>query len=857
MPKIYATKDPAVSKREQVHMALSRALAGECVVLLENDGVLPLHLPQNLALYGSCVRRTIKGGTGSGDVNTRDQVSVEQGLEHAGFTITTKAWLDRQDLHYEEQRKNYFSWVDQYARENGYMREAVLFLHPFPVLPPVEITAEDLENSHTDTAVYLISRTSGEGSDRRNARGDYLLFPEEQAQLRQLSKAYDKLIVVLNVGSVMDLKEIKEIPGMNALLLMSQLGNVGGDVLGDVLTGAVNPSGKLTDTWARNYEDYPSSAAFSHNDGNVDDEYYTEGIYVGYRYFDSFHVEPIYPFGYGKSYTTFSIHPAGVTVEGEMICVCALVQNTGSCCGKEVVQLYVSSPSVQLPKPYQELLCFEKTKMLAPGEQVLVGLSFPAGQMASYSPADGAWILEPGEYCLRLGNSSRNTQPAGILVLNRLVKTQILKNLFADPDPVQEIDAPSAVMNPPDPAIPRIALSAEAITTHTAVYQTERPVYQTDRTERLTLRDIRQGRCTVSELVAQLTVSEMAELCVGTLRMGEKSVVGNASRLVPGAAGDTSPVVWETRGLRSLILADGPAGLRLQPVFKMDRQGNLLPGGGAMGDAIQPFDAKYTEDNSDTYYQYCTAIPIGWALAQSWNLSLLEEIGSMVGTEMELFGVDLWLAPALNIHRNPLCGRNFEYYSEDPVVSGRAAAAITRGVQRHTGKGTTIKHFAGNSQEENRYFTNSHIGERALREIYLKGFEIAVRESQPLSIMTSYNLINGIHAANSHDLLQAVARDEWGFQGVVMTDWFTSQEQPFVERDHHPIYPISASTGCIFAGNDIQMPGCQQNVDDIVHAVSSAEAVDGYTLTLADLQQNAANVVRAIVQATAADEDLH
>ena len=213
MPKIYATKDPAVSKREQVHMALSRALAGECVVLLENDGVLPLHLPQNLALYGSCVRRTIKGGTGSGDVNTRDQVSVEQGLEHAGFTITTKAWLDRQDLHYEEQRKNYFSWVDQYARENGYMREAVLFLHPFPVLPPVEITAEDLEKSHTDTAVYLISRTSGEGSDRRNARGDYLLFPEEQAQLRQLSKAYDKLIVVLNVGSVMDLKEIKEIPG--------------------------------------------------------------------------------------------------------------------------------------------------------------------------------------------------------------------------------------------------------------------------------------------------------------------------------------------------------------------------------------------------------------------------------------------------------------------------------------------------------------------------------------------------------------------------------------------------------------------------------------------------------------------
>ena len=367
------------------------------------------------------------------------------------------------------------------------------------------------------------------------------------------------------------------------------------------------------------------------------------------------------------------------------------------------------------------------------------------------------------------------------------------------------------------------------------------------------MHDIRQGRCTAEELVAQLTVHEMAELCVGTMRAGEKSVVGNASGLVPGAAGDTSPVVWNSRGLRSLILADGPAGLRLQPVFKTDLEGNLLPGGGALGDAMVPFDAAYTEENSVTYYQYCTAIPIGWAIAQSWNLDLMEQIGFMIGMEMEAFGVDLWLAPALNIHRNPLCGRNFEYYSEDPVISGRAAAAITRGVQRHPGKGTTIKHFAGNSQEENRYFTNSHIGERALREIYLKGFEIAVRESQPLSIMTSYNLLNGIHAANSYDLLQALARDE---RGVVMTDWFTSQEQPFVERDHQPIYPISASTGCIFAGNDIQMPGCQQNVDDIVRAVQTGAPVDGYTVTLADLQQCAANVVRIIAQATEETEHL-
>ena len=216
----------------------------------------------------------------------------------------------------------------------------------------------------------------------------------------------------------------------------------------------------------------------------------------------------------------------------------------------------------------------------------------------------------------------------------------------------------------------------------------------------------------------------------------------------------------------------------------------------------------------------------------------------MVGTEMEEFGVDLWLAPALNIHRNPLCGRNFEYYSEDPVVSGKAAVAITLGVQSHPGKGTTIKHFAANSQEDNRYFTNSHISERTIREIYLKGFEIAIKESQPLSIMTSYNLLNGVHTANCYDLLQAVARDEWGFKGFVMTDWYTSQSVPDLTGNAKVIYPISASTGCIRAGNDIQMPGCQKNVDDIVQAVKSGDEIDGYRLTLADLQFNVANVIR-------------
>jgi beta-glucosidase len=274
----------------------------------------------------------------------------------------------------------------------------------------------------------------------------------------------------------------------------------------------------------------------------------------------------------------------------------------------------------------------------------------------------------------------------------------------------------------------------------------------------------------------------------------------------------------------------------------------LIPGGEILGESFTPFPDDLDESDVVDYYQYCTAIPIGWALAQSWNTELVESAGDMVGKEMEQFGVDLWLAPALNIHRNPLCGRNFEYYSEDPFVSGKIAAAMTNGVQKHPGKGTTIKHFAANNQEDNRYFVNAHVSERALREIYLKRFEIAVKESQPLSIMTSYNLLNGIHTANHYDLLQTLARDEWGFTGTIMTDWFTSQDMPVVTGKFENRYPISSSVGCIYAGNDIQMPGCQKNVDDIVEAVKTGKEIDGFTITLADLQYCAANIIRVIIK---------
>lgn len=843
--KIFASPSPEVSQMEQDHARLIRELSGECMVLLENDGVLPLS-PCPVALYGNGARQTVKGGTGSGNVNTRSSISVEQGLREAGYQITTGDWLERNARQYDGAKAAYLEWVPHRTKELGCSEVNVVFSEPFQIPAPVEITADDISASGTDTAIYVISRNSGEGADRRCIRGDYLLFDEEKRQLTQLGTAYTKLIVVLNVGAVMDLSEIRAIPGVRAVLMMGQLGSTGGLALADVLSGKTNPSGRLTDSWARRYEDYPSSAGFSRNDNNVDDEYYTEGIYVGYRYFDRFHVEPLYPFGYGLSYTTFSISEITAGVSGSTIAVRARVTNTGARPGRQVVQVYCSAPEGALPKASQSLVGFAKTGDLLPGQSETVELTWEAADMASYSAELASWILEPGTYVIRIGFSSRDSFPAALVTLDRAVRTAAVKNLFQDSQPVSEIAPPKDDRVVPA-GLPVISLDAGQIPMVEAAYQAQRPVLPCGSSRQLTAQDIRDGVCTVEDLVAQLTVEELATLCVGTLRTGTNSVLGSASRLVPGAAGDTSDILLESRGLKSIIMADGPAGLRLQPIFKTDKEGALLPGGNIIDDLWAPFDPKYDETNSDTWYQYCTSIPIGWSLAQSWDPALLERIGSMIGEEMARFGVDLWLAPALNIHRDPLCGRNFEYFSEDPLISGMMAAAITRGVQAHPGKGVTIKHFAANNQEDNRYFSNSHVSERALREIYLRGFQIAIREATPMSIMTSYNLLNGIHTANSFDLIQSVCRDEWGYQGLVMTDWNTSQNIPAFHGIPSGRYPISASTGCVRASNDLQMPGCQKNVDDLIQAVTSGQPVDGFSVTLGDLQFCAANVIRAVL----------
>mgnify|MGYP001028467490 FL=1 len=868
MAKFFAATSPELSEREKRNMERSRKIAAQGMVLLENNGALPLAPGGRIALFGNGGRRTVKGGTGSGDVNSRFVVNIEQGLEEAGFQVTTGNWLDRCDQAVEAAKAAYAAELKHAVEEEGIFPIAFLFDHPFtePAIPAV--TEEECRAADTDRALFVLSRNSGEGKDRRPVAGDYELFEEEKEAIRTLRKCFRQVIVVLNVGGVIDTGFLRKESGADALLLMSQAGNIGGSALADVLTGKEMPCGRLTDTWAERYEDYPCAGKFSHMNGDLDDEYYEEGIYVGYRYFDSFGIEPAYPFGYGLSYTDFRMDTESVQAEGGSVTLKVRVTNTGErFSGREVVQVYYSAPEGRLEKPWQELAAFGKTRELAPGEAQCLELSFPVERMASYDEGKASWVLERGDYIIRVGSSSRNTSVAAILTLDGEAVTEKLSNRFAPDCQMKQLTVGEAAHpvsreeKAQSQTADRLVIHAADIVCRGTEYQKENPTLPGVDGKKITMDDVRAGAASLDELVGQLTVEEMAELCVGTARggMGAGSVIGAASAVCPGAAGDTTSRMLEDRNIRNMILADGPAGLRLSRHFSVDREGNLIRGtedsplaelGVLMGKGASP---EIPED-AVTYYQYCTAIPIATLLAQTWDMEAVREAGDIVCGEMEELGVTLWLAPGMNIHRNPLCGRNFEYYSEDPLLAGCCAAADTEGVQRHRGVGTTIKHFAFNNQEDNRMHVNAHISERAIREIYLKCFEIAVKTAQPMSIMTSYNLINGIHTANSYDLLTAVAREEWGFQGIVMTDWGTTGSIE-LNPDRAFKYGCSSPAGCIRAGNDLIMPGSQKDVDEIIRSVGAAPDEVSCPITLGDLQACAKRML-AVIGRSCAYEDM-
>lgn len=841
-------KEKEMQPFEQEHIDIVRNIAAECTLFLKKNDTLPLSAPGRVALYGSGARRTIKGGTGSGDVNVRHFVTIEEGMENAGFTVISKSWMDQYDALLEEAHAAFVEQVRTEAKELG-VNPVIYAMGRVMPEPEYEFPLD----MSGDLAVYVLSRNSGEGSDRRTVPGDMELSESEIRDICLLNQNYEIFILVLNVGGMVNLESVADVKN---ILLLSQLGTPTGDVLADLLLGKSYPSGKLAMTWAPITE-YASTEGF----GDMDDTPYREGIYVGYRYFDSINKKPDYPFGYGLSYTDFAIETREFTADENEVAITVIVKNTGNHAGKEVAQVYYSAPQGKLNQPYQELAAFEKTKELHPGEEQEVTISFHTTDMASYDTEAAAYKLEKGEYILRVGNSSRDTRISGVLVLDEDAVVHRLKNIctgcdFEDFKPegvsyTYETEAKEREQ------APRRYITAKNIETEYIAYQKE-PV-EIKKTDTCTWQEVVNGSKSIDDFVGSLSEEELAYLSIGLFddsgKMGP--IVGASAVSVAGAAGETT-IKLSHLLVPSIVMADGPAGLRLCTQYKVV-DGEVKGMDNSLANTmefLEPEEIRQMmesvpqpsreEQEASVNYTYCIALPIGTALAQSWNMEAGRQCGDVIGKEMEMFGVHLWLAPAINIQRSPLCGRNFEYYSEDPLVSGKMAAAVTVGVQAHKGCGTTVKHFACNNQETNRMVSNSIVSERALREIYLKTFEICVKESKPCAMMSSYNLINGEHACNSKDVLTYVLRDEWRYQGIVMTDWYAASSIMTETSEREDKHPAGSPAGCVKAGNDLIMPGRPADKASVLDALKSKE--NPYPLTRGELQMTARRVLKTILQ---------
>ena len=730
--QLLGASSPEESARERAHRAIAREAAAEGIVLLENNGVLPMQ-PQKIALYGAGSRMTVKGGSGSGDVHERYSVTIEEGLKNAGFALPTTLWMDRFQEKYEADIAAWRQGLEKQVQKYSPVQTMQMFIfigeHPMPYPACTPVLADELTDE-TDTAIYVLSRQAGEGKDRRVEKGDYLLSNVETESLRLLRKHYKKLMLILNCGGVMDLSILDEIP-MDAVLFFGQGGMEGGNALADILTGKTCPSGCLTDTWAIRYDDYPSADTFSHRNGDLENEEYAEDIYVGYRWFDKQGVKPRYPFGYGLSYTDFSVEVNSVTQSAVEL----TVTNTGGSSGKKVLQIYVSKPEGALEHEVRALVGFAKTKCLGPGQRQTLSIPFRLEDIASFDESRSAFVLEAGEYRVKLNDTA-----AGSFCVEA----------------------------------ERVLETVESIGTKSG-----KPVSQTVSPK-------------AAAVLKQLGDRDKLRLVVG----GGYDI--RCYNNVMGAAGRTCTKLLK-KGIPNIAMSDGPAGLNVNQLSTLTRNAvprypEGLPKDWQWGwlAKANPF-LRRIPGKGKTVYRYMTAWPSETVQAQTWNTELLEEIGKAVGREMLEIGVSVWLAPGLNIHRNPLCGRNFEYYSEDPVVSGKMAAAVTRGVQSVGGVGVSQKHFCCNNQEDNRMEVSANVSQRALREIYLRAFRIAVTEGKPWTVMSSYNRVNGKHVCNTYDLLTRVLRQEWGFEGLVMSDWNATEQCSYAEA--------------INAGNDLIMPG--------------------------------------------------
>ena len=782
----YYKGNKLVLKHEEIHYKILRETASECTLFLKKNEEFPLSEPCNVLLVGSGARNTQIGGLGSSNTEPRNYTTCEEGLENAGFVITSKKWLDEYPIEKEKHINEHMKYI-----ETMHIQNKVTQCFRMISFPEYDYDLSLDFEQKAEVAIYVLARNSGEGTDRREIDGDIYLTKTEIKNILYLNKTYKKFMLVLNVGGVVDLSPVEEVSN---ILLLSQLGVVTGDILADIILGKANPSGKLATTWAEP-KDYNTMKNF----GFLHTTKYEEGVYVGYRYFDSANVKPLYPFGFGLSYTDFTINKAYLEHDREKILVSVKVKNVGKYPGKEVVQIYVSPSQENKDKPYQSLVSFKKTPELRPNEEIEFTIEFNLSQIARYDPILASYILDKGNYVIRVGNSSRNTEAFGYINLDQDIVTEQLKNINSHPGFEDYI--PDITKYPKDnyDEMQKLTLSKEDFDIKTTLYNNYvSKIYDT---------------------VSKLTNNELAYLCVGGFTESfeennekERGINGLTTRKVKSI----------TNYLR---MCDGAAGLRIARVYTDDNGHfkRLVPDPAL----INNFNYLYSQEKisltlkknekedfskyKNVIYQHATSLPIPTAQAQSFNEDLIQKYGDIIGKEMEIFNINVLLAPAMNIHRNILCGRNFEYFSEDPLVSGKMATALIRGVQSHKNCGATVKHFAGNNQELNRMNNDSKMSERALREIYLKGFEIAVKEGHPIALMTSYNLINGIHPSENSELIINVIRSEWKFDGLIMTDWIISGEQEFNSAKN----PGQYSFNTLRAGVNIHMTGHKIDVDFI------------------------------------------
>ncbi len=759
------------------HIALSRKAAGEGMVLLKNNGTLPLAKGTRIVLFGQASVNYIKGGGGSGDVYCPYIRNVYDGFkckEKEGKVEIFKSLEEyyREHIKHEEERKKAFEktelpkvWAikDTTEREMAWgqwcrdvqVREASI---------PQEIFEEAM--AFSDTAIVTINRYSGEGWDRASEPGDFYLTKEEKALVDRVKTSFAHCIIVLDVGGMVDSQWFKDDAEIDAVLLAWQAGMEGGLAIADILCGDVNPSGKLTDTFAKSFDDYPSSEGF-HESGHYVN--YNEDIYVGYRYFETIPgaAERVnYPFGFGLSYTTFKLWGLCCSEEDGTITVTVHVTNTGNVAGKEVVQVYYSAPQGLLGKPARELVAFQKTKLLSPNETQTLAMTFRVSDMASYDDLGkiqkSAYVLEAGDYEIHVGTSVRDTTKAAFVY--HVEENQITEQLTSKCAPCQLEKR----------MLPDGTYEALPLREVKATYGKNMPI-TAKAPENLVSFERVGEECTLDEFIAQWTDEELCDFMGGSPNSGVSNTLSFSEQ--------------QRTGVPRFSTADGPAGLRLNEECGVPT----------------------------------TAWPCATLLACSWNLDLVEQVGVAGGKEVKENNLAVWLTPALNIHRSPLCGRNFEYYSEDPFVSGKMAAAMVKGIQKNQ-IACSVKHFACNNKEVNRTASDSRVSERALREIYLKGFEICVKESNPWTIMSSYNLLNGIHTSESYELLTGILREEWNFEGMVTTDWGVK---------NNPVNEVKA-------GNDMKMPNGYP--EDLVAALEAGE------LVRADLEACAKRILKVYMR---------